>query len=190
MKVAPNAQSNFRALPLSQRIGISSPVLCDEPSAPLVAPALSSNLQPGTSNLEFLIANPRLKFRLNKRKQSPLRISNRERMAIFRSRGSCELHLWLPPIASSFPSNLQPQTSNLEFLIGTLAISKFESTRTKHATKQISNRYKNAISANSRQTSNTPHRPAGSYPFAQFPNHLLLLPPWMLPLEIAPRRLG
>jgi hypothetical protein len=186
MKVAPNPRSSFRGFPLPQRVGISSPVLSDE----LLAPALSSNLQPRTSNLQFLIANPRLRFCLNKRKQSRLKISNRERMAIFRSAGSYQLQLCLPPVASSSSSNLQPRTSNLQFLIETLTISKIESTRTKHATKQISNRYKNGISANSQVRSSASIHLAASYPFAQFPNHLRPQPSQMLPLEIAPRRLG
>jgi hypothetical protein len=126
--------------------------------------------------LPFLIANPRLEFPLSHRKQTHLRISNRERMTIF--------HL----APSSLVTHHPPLTTAR--LIETLAISKIESTPTKHATKQNSNRYKMAIPRNSRASSSATLEPAASYPFAQFPNRLLLRSPQMLPLEIAPRRLG
>jgi len=121
---------------------------------------------------QFLIANARLKFRVSHSKQTPVAISNRERIAIFQlGFSSAQARLtsafqgvgalaptygrkkcwgfspWgnsLPPclLASAIPE-IPPAT---EFLIGTFANSKFESTHCKRNTKQNSNRYKTAIS--------------------------------------------
>jgi hypothetical protein len=45
--------------------------------------ALNSSFQSRVSNLQILIANARLEFGVNHRENSPLRIPNRERIAIF-----------------------------------------------------------------------------------------------------------
>ena len=166
MKVAPNAQSDFHALPLSSLATHHPPVAA------------------------FLIANPRVKFRLNNTRQSRLRISNRERIAILTIRPGLSSRATSGSRGISLTKNTQGPSPATAFLIGTLPISKIESTRRKHATKGISNRYKNGISANSQARSIASVSPAASYPFAQFPNHLLRQTAQMLPLEIAPGGLG
>jgi hypothetical protein len=92
---------------------------------PFPSPASSASLQ-------ILIANPRLESKLNSNHPSQLQISNRERMAFFRSGPSRE-----PSITSS----AQPLSSNLQLLIVTPRL-KSPATATKQDPNPISNRYK------------------------------------------------
>jgi hypothetical protein len=85
----------------------------------------------------FLIANPRLEPRLSSNHPSQLQISNRERMAFFRSGPSRE-----PSITSS----AQPLSSNLQLLIVTPRL-KSPATPTKQNSNPISNRYKSPLFA-------------------------------------------
>ena len=80
----------------------------------------------------FLIANPRLESKLSSNHPSQLQISNRERMAFFRSGPSRE-----PSITSS----AQPLSSNLQLLIVTPRLES-PATPTKQDSNPTSNRYK------------------------------------------------
>ena len=94
---------------------------------------------------QFLIANARLEFRVSHSKQSPGPSSNRERIAIFQRDFSAPDSLAAslrPCLPASALAEIPLAT---EFLIGTFANSKFESTPCKHNTKQNSNRYKTAL---------------------------------------------
>ena len=88
-----------------------------------------------------LIANPRLEFGVSINRINQLEISHRERMAIF----SSARQFRISPIAPAFPSSVQSQASDLEFIIGTLEASEFELTVRKQATKQVSNGYQNGL---------------------------------------------
>jgi hypothetical protein len=93
--------------------------------------------------LQFLIANPRLEFKLSPKRISNLKFSNREFMTIFQSENWAASEFRHPqPTNSSEKIALSSQ-----FLIATLAISEIGSTRTKQTTKQISNSNKMDISA-------------------------------------------
>src|ERR1700722_17066797 len=84
------------------------------------------------SPFRILIANPRLESRLSSNHPSQLQISNRERMAFFRSGPSRE-----PSITSS----AQPLSSNLQLLIVTPRLES-PATPTKQDSNPTSNRYK------------------------------------------------
>jgi hypothetical protein len=90
-----------------------------------------------------LIANPRLRFALTNRKRSRLRISNRERIAIFSPAAPCELRA--SPLGFSIFSALRLLASDLQFLIVTSEL-EFRATRRKQTPNPISNRYKTGFS--------------------------------------------
>jgi hypothetical protein len=81
----------------------------------------------------FLIANPRLEFRLSHRKHSPLKISNRKFIAIFHSRFSPRL---------AFPQVTNHESRTTDFLIDTPRL-EINVTSTKQRPEPDSNRYKN-----------------------------------------------
>jgi len=110
-----------------------------QPPGWLAAPAEHPSL---SDALQFLIANPRLKFKLSPNRISKLKISNREYMTIFQSQNSAAAKLRRIPRAT-LPASAR---SVPRFLIGTFDISEFESTFRKRTTKPISNRYKNELS--------------------------------------------
>jgi hypothetical protein len=105
-------------------------------------PVLRRSGAEGPLVTEILIANPRLEFRVIRSKQRTGAKSNRERMAILLSDFSSPITR--QPFVFGFLTAELPFV--VEFLIGTLTNSEFESTCSKHATKQNSNRYKNGIS--------------------------------------------
>jgi hypothetical protein len=84
----------------------------------------------------FLIANPRLEFRLSHRKHSPLKIPNRKFIAIFHIRFS-------PRLAFPRLTNHEPRTT--DFLIDTPRLEIALTTR-KQTPAFDSNRYKTPVS--------------------------------------------
>ena len=60
--------------------------------------ALNSSFQSRVSSLQILIANARLEFGVNHRENSPLKIPNRERIAIFYSRSAATPLDFLSPL--------------------------------------------------------------------------------------------
>jgi hypothetical protein len=109
-----------------------------QPPGWLPAPAEHRRLRDA---LQFLIANARLKLKLSPKRISKLKISNREQMTIFQSENWADFEFHRIALANSLASG----RSSSRFLIGTFDISEFESTSGKHATKPISNRYKNDL---------------------------------------------
>jgi hypothetical protein len=103
-----------------------------------------SSIQPLAPSLQDLIANPRLDFDASIRKQSQLKISNREQMAFFR-------RPW--PAATSVSSSFEPPALSLRNpwppcggrLIVTLELEN-PATRTKQKPNLFSNRYKSPFS--------------------------------------------
>ena len=106
---------------------------------------VSSGLRPPVSSFEKLIANLELELRVNPIRISELEFSNRKFSAVLTIRTG------LSSRAASGRRGISPRkytrgpNPEAQFLIGTLPISEFESTVTKHATKPNSNRYKNGI---------------------------------------------
>jgi len=99
----------------------------------------------------FLIANARLEFSVNHRKDSPLKISNRERIAIFQPRSHVKLHGRGARGANmplACPEEDHRRRRAPEFLIATFEQSENQSSSSKQRTKQNSNSNKNGISAN------------------------------------------
>jgi len=97
----------------------------------------------------FLIANARLEFSVNYRKNSPLKVSNRERIAIFHPRShiklqGCRARGATMPLAC--PEEDHRRRRAPEFLIATVATSENQSSSSKQRTKQNSNSNKNGIS--------------------------------------------
>jgi hypothetical protein len=76
------------------------------------------------------------------------------------------------------------------FLIATVARLEIHSTQRKQTTKRKSNRNKNASSSISLPFALPFLRPLPSYPFAPCSHSFLKRSARVLPLEIAPRRLG
>jgi hypothetical protein len=60
--------------------------------------ALNSSFQSRVSSLQILIANARLEFSVTHRENSPVKISNRERIAIFHSRSATAPLDFLSPL--------------------------------------------------------------------------------------------
>lgn len=89
-----------------------------------------------------LIANPRLKFGVSHRRINQLRISNRERMTILTIRPGLASRATSGSRRISLARYTRGPNPEPQFLTGTLAISEFESTARKQATKRNSNRYK------------------------------------------------
>jgi len=151
-----------------------------------------SSLEPQASSLQNLIANARLEFRVTRSKQRAATKSNRERIAILQS-GFSGLVTRHPSLVTLFRSRLiatddptrigilsdRRESKELSsdpakilrtaeapatFLIATFAISEFESTHCKHATKQNSNSNRTAISGISVAISMPPCLPASAPP--------------------------
>jgi hypothetical protein len=169
-----------------------------------------SSLEPQASSLQNLIANARLEIRATRTKQRTGAKSNRERIAILRS-GFSDLVTRHPSLVTLFRSRLiatddptrigilsdQRESKELSsdpakilrtaeaqatFLIATFAISEFESTRSKHATKQNSNSNKTAISGISAAVSMPPFLTPPPC-FLPVPASMpLCIGPWLLPL--------
>jgi hypothetical protein len=103
-----------------------------------------------------LIANARLTFVLTSRKIGPLRISNRERMAIFHSGVVTSAAAYsIPP---GFSSSLEFRASSLQKLIVTPRL-KFPATPRKQRPEAIANRYKPPISYPARSTTKAISKP-------------------------------
>ena len=83
-----------------------------------------------------LIANLKLEFVANPKKPRRCKFLIANIPRFLGSIGQCEV----PPVITALRSNFQPPASNLKFLIGTLDISEFESTRSKQSRRQNSNR--------------------------------------------------
>ena len=100
----------------------------------------------------FLIANLELEFESSRRKQSPLRISNRKYLAIFRSRrcGGASPLLSLP--------SFQPQPSSFQSLIANPRLESKLNPR-KISQIQISNRERMAVNASRSPLPATHHSP-------------------------------
>ena len=159
-----------------------------------------SSLEPQASSLQNLIANARLEFRVTRSKQRAATKSNRERIAILQS-GFSGLITRHPSLVTLFRSRLiatddptrigilsdrreskelssdpakilRTAEAQATFLIATFAISEFESTCSKHATKQNSNSNKTAISGISAPASLLPSRPP-SFPASCLPASLV-----------------
>jgi hypothetical protein len=101
---------------------------------------------------EFLIANLELEFESSRRKQSPLKISNRKYFAIFHSRRSCTTFPLL------FLSSLQPQPSSFQNLIENPRLESKLNPR-KISQLQISNRERMAVNASRSPQPATHHSP-------------------------------
>ena len=96
-------------------------------------------------------------------------------------------------VAPNARSSFRPHPL-LQFLIVTLEL-EFPVTSTKQTSHPFSNRYKTPLLYGTSSSPSSTLQPLAPnlrfrYPFAQFPNHFSLRPARMLPLEIAPRRLG
>ena len=81
----PNSQARSRATSANFQNGnsfCSTPIVYPEFRRAHLHPPKLSSLQPQASSLQILIANARLKFRSTRRKLRPLKIPNRERIAI------------------------------------------------------------------------------------------------------------
>jgi hypothetical protein len=81
----PNSQARSRATSPNFQNGnsfCSTPIVNPELRRAHLHPPKLSSLQPQASSLQILIANARLKFRSTHRKLRPLKIPNRERIAI------------------------------------------------------------------------------------------------------------
>src|ERR1700719_4717976 len=116
---------------------------------PTMGLAASSSFQPRASSLKILIANARLEFNVSHSKQNLLKISNRERIAIFHPRFHPLAHKGrattrppkvqprFRPLCSSF----QPRASSLQNLIANPEL-EFPATTRKQSIGIESNRKK------------------------------------------------
>ena len=120
---------------------------------PTMGLAASSSFQPRASSLKILIANARLEFNVSHSKQNLLRISNRERIAIFHPRfhplaQKARATTRPPKVQPRFRplySSFKPRASSLQNLIANPEL-EFPATTRKQSIGIESNRKKIAIS--------------------------------------------